>query len=85
MLTSKRPWIIALAVGLYLYYLLPATANLFFELYHLTHIDPIYWGYSGFKIAGYYLGTYEHRSLACVGAAAMVLVVAAVVTKLRRA
>ncbi len=60
--TSKRRWIIAIAAALYLYFLLPATADMFFALYHLTHIDPIYWGYSGFKAAGYYFGIYEHRS-----------------------
>jgi hypothetical protein len=64
MMTSKRRWLFAIAVALYLYFLLPATATMFYELYHLTHIDPIYWGYSGFKAAGYYFGTYEYRLLA---------------------
>ena len=66
MITSKRRWLIALAVALYLYFLLPATATMFYELYHLTHIGPIYWGYSGFKAAGYYFGIYEYRLLASV-------------------
>lgn len=64
MITSKRRWLIAVVVALYLYFLLPVTATMFYELYHLTHIGPIYWGYSGFKAAGYYFGTYEYRLLA---------------------
>jgi len=60
-----RRLVIAVAVALYLYFLLPATAKLFYELYHLTHIDAIYWGYGGFKAAGYYFGMYEYRWLVC--------------------
>ena len=85
MLTSKRPWIIAITAGLYLYFLLPATANLFYELYHLTHIGPIYWGYSGFKAAGYYLGVYEHRLLVCLLVAAAIILIPTLVKKLRKA
>ena len=64
MLTLKRRCIVAISVALYLYFLLPVTADMFYELYHLTNIGPIYWGYSGFKAAGYYFGTYENRLLA---------------------
>lgn len=85
MLTSKRRWIIAITAGLYLYFLLPATANLFYELYHLTHIGPIYWGYSGFKAAGYYLGVYEHRLLVCLLVAAAIILIPTLVKKLRKA
>lgn len=85
MLISTRRWVIALAVGLYLYFLLPATAYLFYELYHLTHIGPIYWGYSGFKFAGYYLSIYEHRLLVCLLVAAAIVVIPALIKKLRRA
>ena len=66
MLPSRRRWLWATVVAVYLYYLLPATANLFFELYHLTGIGPVYWGYSGFKAAGYYFGVWEYRLPACV-------------------
>lgn len=62
----KKRLIIAVAVAAYLYFLLPVTAVMFYELYHLTGIGPIYWGYSGFKAAGYYLGVYEYRLLVCV-------------------
>ena len=80
-----RRSIIALAIALWLYFLLPATAQMFYELYHLTHINPIYWGYSGFKIAGYFLGIYEHRSLVCVLVAAAIIFIPALIKKLRRA
>jgi hypothetical protein len=72
---SKRRWIIAIATALYLYFLLPATAELFYELYHLTHIGPVYWGYSGFKVAGYYFGIYEYRWLACLLLAVAIIVI----------
>lgn len=85
MLTSKRRWIIAIAAALYLYFLLPATATLFYELYHLTHFGPIYWGYSGFKAAGYYFGVYEYRILVCALVAAAIIVLPALVKKLRGA
>ena len=80
---SKRHWIIAISVALYLYFLLPATAVLFYELYHLTKIDLVYWGYSGFKAAGYYLGVYEHRVLVCLSVAAAILLIPALIKKLR--
>lgn len=84
MLISKRQWVIAVSVALYLYFLLPATAELFYELYHLVKIEPIYWGYSAFKGAGYYLGVYEHRLLVCLAVAAAILLIPALIKKLRR-
>ena len=81
---SKRRWIIAIAAALYLYFLLPATADMFFALYHLTHLDPIYWGYSGFKAAGYYFGIYEYRLLVCVLLAAAIVAIPYLFNKLRR-
>jgi hypothetical protein len=84
MLTSTRRWIIAIAVALYLYFLLPATANLFFSLYHLTDFGPIYWGYSGFKAAGYYFGAYEHKLLVCVLVAGAIILLPALYRRLRR-
>ena len=35
---------------LYLKFLLPATATLFYELYHLLHIEPFYWLYSALAV-----------------------------------
>lgn len=85
MLTAPRRWIIAIAVALYLYFLLPATAQMFYELHHLTKIDAIYWGYSGFKAAGYYLSVYQHRLLVCLGVAAAIIVIPALIKTLRGA
>jgi hypothetical protein len=82
---AKSRWIIAIAIALYLYFLLPATADVFFALYHLTHIGPLYWGYSGFKAAGYYFGIYEYRLLACLVLAAAIIVIPALFKKLRGA
>jgi len=82
---TKRRWIIAVAAALYLYFLLPATAVMFYELYHLTHIGAIYWGYSGFKAAGYYLGSYQYRLLVCLSVAAAILIIPALIHKQRRA
>ena len=81
---SKRRWIVAIAAALYLYFLLPATADMFFALYHLTHLDPIYWGYSGFKAAGYYFGIYEYRLLVCILLAAAIVAIPYLFNKLRR-
>ncbi len=85
MTMSKRRWIIAIAAALYLYFLLPATAGIFYELYHLTHIEPLYWGYSGFKAAGYYFGVYEYRLAVCLLVAAVFIVIPVLFKKLRRA
>lgn len=80
---SKRAWLLAIGLALYLYFLLPATATLFYELYHLTGVDFVYWGYSIFKAAGYYLSVAEGRLLICVGAGGVVLLVSAVKSLLR--
>jgi glycerol-3-phosphate acyltransferase PlsY len=84
MAITLRRLLVAIAVALYLYFLLPATATLLYELYHLIHFEPIYWGYGGFKAAGYYLGVYEYRLLVCVLAAVVVLLVPALWSRLRK-
>ena len=81
---AKKRWILAVAVGLYLYFLLPATATLFYELYHLTGIDAVYWGYSGFKIAGYYFGVWQYQLLACVAVAAAIVLIPTVIDRIRQ-
>lgn len=63
---NPRRWGIGIAAGLYLYYLLPATAVLFYELYHLTGLDFIYWGYSAFKLGDYYFGLSGYKLVTCV-------------------
>ncbi|MDZ7781654.1 MAG: hypothetical protein U5K56_01445 [Halioglobus sp.] len=80
---SVKRLVIALLAALYLYYLLPATAVAFYELYHLTEIGAIYWGYSGFKAAGYYFGTWEYRLHTCIGLAIAIVVLPAVIHKIR--
>lgn len=84
MLPLKKRWLIAAAVGLYLYFLLPATATLFYELYHLTEIGPVYWGYSAFKAAGYYFGTWEYQLLSCLLVAAAIVALPYIIDKMRR-
>ena len=83
MFNSKRRWIIAILVASYLYFLLPATAVVFYELYHLTGIDPIYWGYSGFKAAGYYFGAYPHKMLVCLMVALLIVTVPVIFQRVR--
>lgn len=77
MVISTRKVIWALLIAAWLYFLLPATATLFYELYHLTGIGAVYWGYSGFKAASYYFGTWEYQWLACLGVAALILLLPA--------
>ena len=84
MLVSRR-WLIAFVTALYLYFLLPITATMFYELYHVTHIEPIYWGYMVFKAAGSYLGVYEHRLLACLLVAAAIILIPSLFKSRRRA
>lgn len=83
MAIPTRRWLIAIAVAAYLYFLLPATAVMFYELHHLTGVDFIYWGYSGFKAAGYYLSISPYRILVCVLAAVAILGIPMLTQKLR--
>ena len=83
MWVTKRRLIIAVAVGLYLYFLLPATAVLFYELYHLTGIDPIYWGYSAFKAGGYYFSIWPYQLLTCVLVSLAIVFIPGLLQKVR--
>lgn len=85
MLLSKKRWLIAIMIALYLYFLLPATATMFYELYHLTGVGPVYWGYSAFKAAGYYFGIYEYKLLVCLAVAAVIILIPPLIRSLRRA
>lgn len=85
MLKYRKRWIVAIAVALYLYFLLPATGVMFYELHHLTGIDAIYWGYSAFKAAGYYFGIWEYQLLACVLVALFIGLVPGLLKKSRSA
>ena len=55
MVMSPLRLLVAVLLAAYLYLGLPATATLFYELYHVIGIGAIYWAYSGFKAAGYFL------------------------------
>lgn len=70
-------WYVAIALALYLYFMLPATATFFYEVHHLAGIDSIYRGYSIFKVAGYYFGTWPYRLVACIGIAVLTVAVPA--------
>jgi hypothetical protein len=83
MIGSRRLWIIAIAVALYLYLLLPSTAVLLYELYHLRGVEPVYWGYGVFKAAGYYFGIWPYQGLACLLVAALIVFVPTGIRKLR--
>lgn len=84
MFNNRRRWIVAVAIGLYLYFLLPATALMFYELYHLTGIGPVYWGYSLFKAGGYYFGIWEYQLLSCVFVSALIIIIPVLVQRIRR-
>jgi len=75
--------IIAIAVVQYLYFLLPATAVLFYELHHLTGVDSIYWGYTIFKAGGYYFGIWPYKLLACAAVAAAIVIIPLLYRQLR--
>ena len=83
MTIPTRRWIIALCLALYIYFLLPATATAFYELYHLLKVEAVYWGYGAFKAAGYYLGASGYKLHASIGSAAAVLLLPMVFAKLR--
>ena len=80
---TKRRCVVGLIVGLYLYFLLPATAVLFYELHHLTGIDFVYWGYSLFKAAGYYFSVWEYQLISCVLVVLAIVLLPGLIGKLR--
>ena len=75
MFNSPRRWALGILVGLYLYFLLPATGMIFYELYHLTGVDFVYWGYTAFKAGGYLFGLWEYQLVACVAVGAAIIIV----------
>jgi hypothetical protein len=62
----KSAVIISVLVSVYLKFLLLPTANLAFELYHLSNIDFIYHVYSGFKIGAYIFDNWAYQNLTCI-------------------
>ena len=66
LLAHKKALMTAVLLALYLRFLLTPTAWLFYELYHATGVEFIYWGYRFFRALGYYFGIWPYQSLACV-------------------
>ena len=73
MVMSRSQLLVAILLAAYLYLGLPATATLFYELYHVIGIGALYWAYSGFKAAGYFLGAYEYRVPVCLASATVIV------------
>ena len=57
---------------------------MFYELYHLTGIGPVYWGYSLFKAGGYYFGIWEYQLLSCALVSALIIIIPAIVQRIRQ-
>ena len=62
----RKALVWAIAVAIYLKFLLIPTGVLFYELHHATGIGFVYWGYSIFKGAGYYFSVWEYQTISCV-------------------
>lgn len=62
----------ALAVALYLRFGLEPTGWLFYEASFALNIDWLYWGYSGFRGAGYALSLWSYSTVTCAGIGAVV-------------
>lgn len=73
-LEHRRRLVIAVLAALYLKYLLIPTGVVFYELYHLTKVDAVYWGYTLFKGAGYYFGIWPYQTAVCVLVAMMIAI-----------
>lgn len=72
----KKTVLFAVLIALYLRFGLAPTATGFYELYHLTLLDPVYWGYSIFKAAAYYFGIWKYQSAACTAVAITIIALA---------
>lgn len=83
MFASKKRWLIGIGLALYLYFLMPATAVVFYELYHATGIGPVYWGYTVFKGAGYYFSVWDYQLHACVAVVLLAVLLPPLWAKLR--
>jgi len=66
-----------LAVALYLGFGLEATGWLFYEATHITGVEWLYWGYSGFRGAAYVFSLWDYQAVACIAAGVLIFVVVA--------
>lgn len=62
----KIPLVIGAGLSLCLYFLLPGASILFFELYHLTGLEFVYWFYSGTKLASVFYPRWEFYELSVI-------------------
>jgi hypothetical protein len=63
LLAHQHRLITAGCVALWFKFLLPVTAQIFYELYHFSEINFIYWGYSLFKTLAYYCSVWEYHTI----------------------
>ena len=79
MVTATRPrlspkrFVMAAALGLWLYFLLPATATAMYELYHMLPLEPLYWLYGGLKAGSFYFDQWPYKLAACIAAGGLVI------------
>jgi len=78
MLTKYSKALIAgVLLALWLSFGLDATAMFFYELYHLSGVEFVYWGYSAFKVAGYYYGAWPLQAFASAAAGTLLFLLLA--------
>ncbi|GAB3272555.1 hypothetical protein [Parahaliea aestuarii] len=58
--------LLGIGLMLFLRFLLVPTAWIFYELYHLSGWDLVYWGYSLFKVGGYYFNHWPYQTRICI-------------------
>lgn len=75
--------LIAVAVLAYMWFGLSATAAVFFEAYHATEIDMLYYVYSAFKAAGAFLPEYGFMVPAALAVAGSILLISLIISRLR--
>ncbi|WP_116364104.1 hypothetical protein [Parahaliea mediterranea] len=63
---QRRRLILGIVVALFFRFLLVPTAWMFYELYHLTGWNVVYWGYSLFKVGGYYFNHWPYQTFTCI-------------------
>jgi len=80
----KKALLWALLIALYLRFGLTLTAVGFYELYHLTQFDPLYWGYGIFKASGYYFSVWPYQGLSCLAVAVLIIGIACLRGRKRR-
>ena len=69
---TGRRLILGAVAAIFLIWCLEPTAWLFDELYHLTGVGPVYYGYSVFRAAGYFFGEWPYHVPASVLAGLLV-------------